>query len=40
MKDAITIQTIVKAPIAKVWEFWNRPVHINGWAFASNDWEA
>lgn len=40
MKDAITIQTVVNAPIAKVWEYWNKPEHINGWAFASNDWEA
>lgn len=36
----ITVQTIVNAPIAKVWECWNRPEHITGWAFASNDWEA
>src|SRR4051812_21612614 len=36
----ITVQTIVKAPIEKVWEFWNGPEHITKWAFASNDWEA
>lgn len=40
MKKAITIQTIVKAPIAKVWEYWNKPEHIVCWAFASDDWEA
>ncbi len=40
MKESITIQTIVKAPIAKVWECWNLPEHIPGWAFASDDWEA
>lgn len=36
----ITVQTIVNAPIEKVWEFWNGPEHITKWAFASNDWEA
>ncbi len=36
----ITITTTVKAPIEKVWEFWNAPQHISGWAFASEDWEA
>ncbi|TXI34615.1 MAG: polyketide cyclase [Niabella sp.] len=36
----ITITAIVKAPIKKVWEFWNTPQHISGWAFASDDWEA
>ncbi|MBI2027968.1 MAG: SRPBCC family protein [Candidatus Levybacteria bacterium] len=36
----ITVQTVVNAPIAKVWEYWNKPEHITGWAFASDDWEA
>lgn len=40
MKDAITVQTVVNAPVDKVWECWNRPEHITGWAFASDDWEA
>jgi len=39
-KATITVQTIVNAPIEKVWEFWNKPEHITGWAFASDDWEA
>lgn len=38
--NPITIQTVVKAPIEKVWECWNKPEHITGWAFASDDWEA
>lgn len=38
--NPITVQIIVKAPISKVWEFWNKPEHITKWAFASNDWEA
>lgn len=40
MADKITVQTVVVAPIAKVWECWNEPRHITGWAFASDDWEA
>lgn len=36
----ITVQTIVNAPMGKVWECWNSPEHIPGWAFASDDWEA
>lgn len=36
----ITIQTVVAAPIEKVWECWINPEHITQWAFASNDWEA
>jgi len=40
MKNEITIQTIVKASLAEVWEHWNKPEHITGWAFASDDWEA
>lgn len=36
----ITVQTTVKAPLAKVWNCWNEPEHIPGWAFASDDWQA
>jgi uncharacterized protein YndB with AHSA1/START domain len=36
----ITIETVVKAPIEKVWEYYNAPEHITQWAFASDDWEA
>lgn len=35
----ITVQTTVNAPIAKVWDRWNKPEHITGWAFDSDDWE-
>lgn len=38
--NPITVQTIVNAPVEKVWEFWNEPQHIVNWAFASEDWEA
>ncbi|MBP9815687.1 SRPBCC domain-containing protein [Candidatus Woesebacteria bacterium] len=38
--NPITVQTIVKAPISKVWDGWNNPEHIVRWAFASDEWEA
>ncbi|HKU48648.1 MAG TPA: SRPBCC domain-containing protein [Nitrososphaera sp.] len=40
MKDVIAVQTVIHAPIAKVWECWTKPMHIRAWAFASDDWEA
>lgn len=40
MTNAITVQAIVKAPAVKVWEYWNKPEHITGWAFANEGWEA
>jgi len=39
-KNPITIETLVNAPIEKVWDSWNNPQHIVNWAFASDDWEA
>jgi uncharacterized protein YndB with AHSA1/START domain len=39
-KNPITVETIVNAPISKVWDGWNNPEHITKWAFASDDWEA
>jgi uncharacterized protein YndB with AHSA1/START domain len=38
--NKITVQTTVNAPIQKVWEYWNTPEHINGWAFADASWGA
>ncbi|MBI1863499.1 SRPBCC family protein [Candidatus Microgenomates bacterium] len=40
MAKTITVSATVHAPIAKVWEAWNKPEHIVQWAFASDDWEA
>lgn len=34
------VETTIKAPLFKVWEYWNKPEHITKWAFASDDWEA
>ena len=39
-KQPITVEAVIKAPIEKVWDFWNKPEHIVKWAFASDDWEA
>jgi uncharacterized protein YndB with AHSA1/START domain len=39
-EHAITVETTVKAPISKVWEYWNEPSHIVHWAFAADDWES
>ena len=39
-KKPITVQTIVSAPVSKVWDYWNNPNHITKWAFAQDDWEA
>lgn len=39
-KNTITVETTVKSPMSKVWEYWNKPEHIVRWAFASDDWEA
>ena len=36
----ITVQAVVKAPVAKVWKYWNEPEHITGWCFASDEWHA
>ena len=34
----IKIETTVKAPAEKVWEYWTNPDHITKWSFASDDW--
>ncbi|HEY8400897.1 MAG TPA: SRPBCC family protein [Cytophagaceae bacterium] len=39
-KTNITIEATVKAPVEKVWKYWNEPEHITQWAFASDDWHA
>lgn len=34
----ITVQSTVKAPIDKVWQYWSAPEHITKWNAASDDW--
>lgn len=36
----ITVETIVEAPVEKVWAFWSEPEHIMQWCQASPDWHA
>ena len=36
----IMVEAIINAPMEKVWECWNKPEHIKGWAFAMDTWEA
>lgn len=40
MKDSITVQAVVNAPMERVWDYWNRPEYIVHWAFALDDLEA
>lgn len=35
----IKIETIINSDINTVWEDWNNPESIKGWAFASDTWE-
>lgn len=37
-KNAITVKTIINAPVEKVWECWTDPKHIIHWNNASDDW--
>ena len=34
----ITIQTTIKAPLEKVWDYYTKPEHITKWNHASDDW--
>lgn len=36
--NTITIETIVNAPVEKVWDCWTDPVKIKQWNNASDDW--
>ncbi len=36
----ITVETIVNAPVEKVWKYWSLPEHIKKWCAASDDWHA
>lgn len=39
-KTTITVEATVKAPVDKVWKYWNEPGHITQWAFAIPEWHA
>ncbi|HTF04913.1 MAG TPA: SRPBCC family protein [Bacteroidia bacterium] len=38
--NTITVEASVKAPVEKVWEFWNKPEHIIKWNSPSDDWHS
>lgn len=38
--EKITVESVISAPIDKVWTFWSEPDHIKKWTFASSDWHA
>ena len=37
---AITVETLINAPIEKVWKLWSAPEHITQWCQAADDWHA
>jgi uncharacterized protein YndB with AHSA1/START domain len=37
-KTVITVNTEVKAPIEKVWDYFTQPKHVTKWNNASDDW--
>lgn len=37
---AITVESTVNAPVAKVWEYFTKPEHITKWNAASDDWHS
>jgi uncharacterized protein YndB with AHSA1/START domain len=39
-QQAITVETLVHAPVEKVWQYWTAPEHITKWCNASDDWHA
>jgi uncharacterized protein YndB with AHSA1/START domain len=38
MKNYIIVESVVNAPVEKVWDFWTAPQHIIQWNAASDDW--
>lgn len=38
MSTKVTIEAIVSVPIAKAWNYWNKPEHITQWNFAHESW--
>jgi uncharacterized protein YndB with AHSA1/START domain len=36
----VTVESIINAPVEKVWKFWSAPEHITQWSSPSPDWHA
>lgn len=39
-KTTIKVQTVINAPVEKVWKFWTSPEHIVNWNYANDDWHS
>jgi uncharacterized protein YndB with AHSA1/START domain len=39
-KNLITVETVINAPVEKVWKHWTEPNSITKWCQASDDWHA
>lgn len=37
-RTKITVESTIKAPVEKIWNFWTSPEHITKWNSASDDW--
>src|SRR4051812_3110797 len=37
-KQVLTVETLVNAPVEKVWKYWSEPAHVMKWNSASDDW--
>ncbi len=37
-RTKITVESTIKAPVEKVWDYWTSPEHIKKWNSASDDW--
>lgn len=38
--ENVTVETLINAPVEKVWELWTDPKHIIHWNYASDDWHS
>jgi uncharacterized protein YndB with AHSA1/START domain len=38
MQTAITVESTIKVPVEKAWQYWTKPEHITKWNNASDSW--
>ena len=39
-KTVVTVESLINAPVEKVWQCWVEPQHITRWNCASDDWHS
>ena len=39
-RTQITVESTVKSPVEKAWQYWTAPEHITKWNHASDDWHS